>query len=331
MNLVKIDYGNLKSLTLIAKNDRMRDILSRIDRIVASDSSVLLIGETGVGKEIFAEYIHNTSPRSQKPFVKISLSALPADLLESELFGHEKGAYTSALNDKKGLFEIANTGSIFLDDIDDVPLSIQSKLLRVLESREIMRIGGTTPIPIDVRLITASKVDLKLLVEREIFRADLFYRINVVPINIPPLRERSDDVPPLIDHFIKKYVPEKDLKVSHDAFKSFISYSWPGNVRELKNVIQRICLFAENEITLDDLPQEVKTGNPVDFLLKACNKCYLEDSMSLDQIVKCLEHNLLSTALAKSNGNQSQAAKTLGLSLSTFRDKLKKYNLNGQK
>lgn len=317
-----------KSLTLIARNEKMREILSRVDRIVASDSSVLLVGETGVGKEIFAEYIHRTSPRANGPFVKIGLSALPADLLESELFGHERGAYTSAMNEKKGLFEIANNGSIFLDDIDDVPISIQSKLLRVLESRELMRIGGTTSIPIDVRLITASKVDLKLLIERGIFRADLFYRINVVPINIPPLRERTDDVPPLIEHFLKKYSNGKELKVSLPALKSFLDYSWPGNVRELKNVIQRISLFANDEISLDDLPQEIKTGNPVDYLLKACNKCYLEGSINLDQIVQCLEHNLLDAALSKSNGNQSQAAKTLGLSLSTFRDKVKKYNLN---
>jgi transcriptional regulator with PAS, ATPase and Fis domain len=317
-----------KSLVLIARNEKMREILTRVDKIVSSDSSVLLIGETGVGKEIFAEYIHQTSERAQNPFVKIGLSALPVDLLESELFGHEKGAYTTAMSDKKGLFEIANTGSIFLDDIDDVPLSIQTKLLRVLESRELMRVGSTTPIPIDVRLITASKVDLKNLVERGIFRADLFYRINVVPINIPPLRERTDDIPTLIEHFLKKYSRNRTINVSIPALKAFLSYSWPGNVRELKNVIQRLSLFVGNEIMLDDLPQEVKTGNPVDFLIKACNKCYLEDSMNFDQIVKCLEHNLINASLNKSNGNQSQAAKTLGLSLSTFRDKMKKYGIN---
>jgi transcriptional regulator with PAS, ATPase and Fis domain len=317
-----------KSLVLIARNEKMREILTRVDKIVSSDSSVLLIGETGVGKEIFAEYIHQTSERAQNPFVKIGLSALPVDLLESELFGHEKGAYTTAMSEKKGLFEIANTGSIFLDDIDDVPLSIQTKLLRVLESRELMRVGSTTPIPIDVRLITASKVDLKNLVERGIFRADLFYRINVVPINIPPLRERTDDIPTLIEHFLKKYSRNRTINVSIPALKAFLSYSWPGNVRELKNVIQRLSLFVGNEIMLDDLPQEVKTGNPVDFLIKACNKCYLEDSMNFDQIVKCLEHNLINASLNKSNGNQSQAAKTLGLSLSTFRDKMKKYGIN---
>jgi transcriptional regulator with PAS, ATPase and Fis domain len=313
------------SLTLITQNEVMRGILSRIDKIVDSNSSILLIGETGVGKEIFAEYIHRTSARSQKPFVKIALSALPADLLESELFGHEKGSYTSANTEKKGLLEIADSGSIFLDDIDDVPLQIQTKLLRVLESRELMRIGGTKPIPIDVRLITASKVDLKELVNRGIFRADLFYRINVMPIIIPPLRERRDDIPPLVDYFLKHYKPEKVLTPSPSALRALVNYSWPGNVRELKNVIQRISLFAEDEIQAIDLPQEIQTENPLDFLLKACNKCYVDGDMSFEQIVGCLEHNLLKEALRKSLGNQSQAAKSLGLSLSTFRDKLKKH------
>ncbi len=318
---------NKNSLTLITQNETMREILARIDMISDSDSSVLLIGETGVGKEIFAEYIHRTSSRALKPFVKIGLSALPAELLSSELFGHEKGAYTSASAEKKGLFEIADTGSIFLDDIDDVPIDIQTKLLRVLESRELMRIGGTTPIPIDVRLITASKVDLKELVNRGIFRADLFYRINVVPIRIPPLRERRDDIPPLVEHFLKYFQSEKSISVSKEAMRALVNYPYPGNVRELKNLIQRVSLFANGEITLTDLPSEIKNENPVEYLIKACNKCYIDGQMSLDQIVHCLEHNLLNEALSKAKGNQSLAAKELGLSLSTFRDKIKKYNL----
>ncbi len=313
------------SLTLITQNEIMRGILARIDKIVDSDSSILLIGETGVGKEIFAEYIHQSSSRAQKPFVKIALSAMPADLLESELFGHEKGSFTSANTEKKGLLEIAESGSIFLDDIDDVPLQIQTKLLRVLESRELMRIGGIHPIPIDVRLITASKIDLKELVNRGIFRADLFYRINVMPINIPPLRERRDDIPPLVEYFLKHYKPEKIIQLSPSALKALVNYSWPGNVRELKNVIQRIALFAEDEIEVTDLPAEIQTENPMEFLLKACNKCYVDGEMDFDQIVGCLEHNLLKEALKKTMGNQSQAAKSLGLSLSTFRDKLKKH------
>lgn len=317
--------NSFNSVTLITQNEAMRGILSRIDKIVDSDSSILLIGETGVGKEIFAEYIHRTSQRSQKPFVKIALSALPADLLESELFGHERGSFTSANTEKKGLLEIANFGSIFLDDIDDVPLQIQTKLLRVLESRELMRIGGTKPIPIDVRLITASKVDLKELVNRGIFRADLFYRINVMPINIPPLRERRDDIPPLVEYFLKHYKPEKTITPAPSALKAFVNYSWPGNVRELKNVIQRIALFVEEEVQLNDLPPEIQNENPMEFLLKACNKCYVDGEMDFEQIISCLEHNLLKGALKKSLGNQSQAAKSLGLSLSTFRDKLKKH------
>jgi transcriptional regulator with PAS, ATPase and Fis domain len=318
------------SLTLITKNETMREILSRVDKIVDSDSSVLLIGETGVGKEIVAEYIHRSSNRTLCPFVKIGLSALPVDLLESELFGYEKGAFTSASTEKKGLFEIADTGSIFLDDIDDVPLQIQTKLLRVLESRELMRIGGITPIPINVRLITASKIDLKELVNRGIFRSDLFYRINVVPVNIPPLRERRDDIPALVEYFLCHFQPEKKLSVSSEALKSLVSYSWPGNVRELKNLIQRISLFSENVIKLSDLPMEIQNDKPIEFLLKACNKCFIDGEMNFDQIINCLEHNLVKEALDKSRGNQSVAAKSLGLSLSTFRDKLKKYNLMAQ-
>ena len=183
-----------RSLSIITQNNEMKEIISRIDKVVDSASPILLIGETGTGKEIFAEYIHRTSNRSANPFVKISLSALPSDLLESELFGYERGSFTNAITDKKGLFEIADKGSIFLDDIDDVPLKIQKKLLRVLESGELLKIGGTNPIPIDVRVISASKVELKDLVKHKEFRPDLFYRINGVPIRIPRLKDRSDDM-----------------------------------------------------------------------------------------------------------------------------------------
>lgn len=319
---------NLDSLTFIAKNETMRMMVSRIDKIVDSDSSVLLVGETGVGKEIIAEYIHRTSPRAQGPFVKLGLSAMPAELLESELFGHEKGAFTSASQEKKGLFEIAHTGSIFLDDIDDVPLNIQTKLLRILESRELLKVGSTKSIPIDVRLITATKLDLKELVNKGRFRADLFYRINVVPIKIPPLRDRRDDIPLLTEFFLKHYKPENNVSLTNEALRALISYSWPGNVRELRNVIQRISLFADGQIKLADLPFEIQNENPIEFLIKACNKCYIDGTMKFDQIVKCLENNLLSQALEKSGGNQTQAALSLGLSLSTFRDKLKKYSLS---
>jgi len=316
-----------KSLIIVTQNKNMREAIRKIDKVVNSDASILLVGETGVGKEIFAEYIHRTSIRSENAFVKISLSAMPADLLASELFGHVKGAFTSASEEKKGLFEIANNGSIFLDDIDDVPLNIQTKLLRVLEEREIMRVGDIKPIPINVKLITASKVDLKELVEKNIFRADLYYRINVVRINIPPLRERRDDIKPLVEHFLKHFSPEKKLKISKEALQILIDYNWPGNIRELRNIIQRICLFAEKEIIPIDLPAEIRGMNTIENLIKACHRCFVENSMTYGDVINCLELNLLRKALDDSQGNQSKAAKSLNLSLSTFRDKLKKFKI----
>ncbi len=317
-----------KPVTIVSENEQIKKIVEKIDKVVDTDSSVMLVGETGVGKEIFAEYVHRTSSRSDKPFVKISLSALPLDLLESELFGHERGSYTSAHSEKKGLFEIANTGSIFLDDIDDVPLPIQTKLLRVLEAHEIMRIGGTKPIPINVRLITASKVDLKILIEKGSFRNDLFYRINVVPIFIPPLRERRDDIDALTKHFFNMYASEKNFQFSDSALRALKSYSWPGNIRELKNVIQRLALFADEQIHPCDLPAEIRNEDPLELIVKACDRCFVDNSMSFDHVVACLEINLLKESLQKTECNQSQAAKSLKMSLSTFRDKLKKYSIN---
>lgn len=314
---------------LIAHSEQMRDILHRIETIADSDSSVLLIGETGAGKEMVAEYVHRTSVREKQPFVKVGLAALPPDLLESELFGHEKGAFTSASNEKKGLFELASGGSIFLDDIDDFPLNLQSKLLRVLESSEVMRVGGVKPIPIDVRLITAAKIDLRELCNRGTFRSDLYYRINVVPITIPPLRDRPDEIPHLVKHFLDRFAPDKNLRVSKEAMDRLIHYSWPGNIRELRNIIQRIALFADTEITLDELPDEIRGESSIETLLKACTRCFHEDGMTFEQVVGCLEMNLLRQTLRDTNGNRSQAARQLKMSLSTFRDKLKKYNLDG--
>lgn len=314
-------------LSLIAVSDIMKSVLASLDTIAASDSSVLLIGETGVGKELIAEYIHRTSTRSARPFVKVGLSALPPELLESELFGHERGAYTSAASEKKGLFELATTGSIFLDDIDDFPLPLQSKLLRVLESRELMHVGGTTPIPIDVRLITATKVDLRTLVERNLFRSDLYYRINVVPIVIPPLRDRQADVPPLIHHYLQRYSGGRTLPISDEAMHALVEYPWPGNIRELRNVIQRVSLFANGRIELENLPAEIKQGDSLTAITKACIRCFNEEGMTFEDVVACLEANLLRQALQQSSGNRTQAAKALGLSLSTLRDKLKRHGI----
>ncbi len=312
-------------VSIITQNKVMRELMHKLDKIAMSDSSVLLVGETGVGKEIFADYIHKLSSRSMNPMVKIGLSAMPSELLGSELFGYEKGAFTNADSKKKGLFEIAHTGSIFLDDIDDTPLDIQAKLLRVLESREIMPIGGTKTKNIDIRLITASKINLKELVKRNMFRSDLLYRINVVTVEIPPLRERLDDMPLLVEYFIRKYAPNRNLSITKEALVFLSSYHWPGNVRELRNVIQRAALFAENEITINEIPKEILQNSPLDNIISACSVCFNEKGMEFSQVMDCLEYRLLNQALEKTEGNQTNAAKMLKLSLSTFRDKLKKH------
>ncbi|MCK5086767.1 MAG: sigma-54-dependent Fis family transcriptional regulator, partial [Melioribacteraceae bacterium] len=231
-------------------------------------------------------------------------------------------------HEKKGQFELADKGTIFLDDIDDFPLELQPKLLRVLESKEITTIGGQKPIPLDIRLITSSKVDLLELAAQRKFRMDLYYRINVFPIVIPPLRDRIDDVPILVDHFINYYEPNKKINVSDEAFGALMNYNWPGNVRELRNVIQRITLFANGEITLQNLPSEIKGDKPLNLFLKACGRCFKNNNMSFEEIMSCVEGHLLENALHKAEGNQSKAARVLKLSLSTFRDKVKKHQIN---
>ena len=316
---------------LMTQNRRMLDILSRLRTIARTEGSVLLIGETGVGKELLAEFVHQESPRAAKPLVKVGLAALPRELLESELFGHEKGAYTHAIAQKKGLFELSDGGSIFLDDIDDFPLELQSKLLRALEAHEILRVGGTTPIRVNARLISATKVDLKALVERRAFRADLYYRINVMPVEIPPLRERPDDIPMIAAHLLHSFAPGRDLSLSERAIATLTRYPWPGNIRELRNVVQRISLFAEGTIDIPELPAEVFTS-PVTTadagtLARQCQVCREERDLSLEDVVACVERHLLEDALAKSGGNQSQAARLLRMSLSTLRDKLRKHQL----
>lgn len=316
--------SKLKSVALITKDPRMLELIERINKVADSNSSILLIGETGVGKEVFADYIHRLSNRGLNPFVKIGLAALPPDLLESELFGFEKGSFTNADHQKKGMFELADTGSIFLDDIDDTPLKTQTKLLRVLESNEVRHIGGTKSIPIDVRLVSASKMEIKDLVELNRFRQDLYYRINIVQIRIPPLRERKNDIPLLIDHFLKRLAPEKKLSISEEVLNLMMNYHWPGNVRELRNVIQRASLFAEGEIKINDLPDDYKQIDHIEQLVKACHACFDSGAMPYNSVIQCLETRLLQEALNSADGNQSEAARKLGMKLSTFRDKLKK-------
>lgn len=312
---------------IVTQNRRMMELLKNMERIATSDYSVLLIGESGVGKELFAEYLHRKSNRNHQPLIKVAPSAIPPDLFESELFGHEKGAFTGSIYEKKGLFEMANKGTIFLDDIDDFPVYLQVKLLRVLESREIRRIGAQNPIPLDFRLITSSKIDLTKLVFQEKFRLDLYYRICILPIEIPALRERSDDIPLLVKHFLNLYEPERNIVVSDEAIEVLKRYPWPGNVRELRNSIQRIVLFTNGNIILEDLPEEILKNQPLKNIFINFDLCPINMNMNFEEVMGYIESHLLKQALIYSKGNKTHAARILGLSLSTFRDKIRKNNI----
>jgi len=316
---------------VVGRSSRMRAVFDFVRVIADSDSSVLVTGETGTGKEMIANLIHQSSSRRHKPFVPVSCAILSETLIESELFGHERGAFTGAIKDRPGRFELAQGGTIFLDDIDDVPMSMQVKLLRVLQNRTVERLGGTRPIPIDVRVITGSKRSLKEIVAEGRFRDDLFYRLNVIPINLPPLRERREDVPILMDHFIKRYFRQRNdepRQVAPAVQQAFMRYPWPGNVRELENACERIA----QTCTCDT----VRVGCvPVSVLFHK----YAEDqepivethdhpsAISLDDRLREVESNLISWALKVSSGNKSKAAELLNIKRSTLGDRIKKLSL----
>jgi len=316
---------------VVGRSSRMRAVFDFVRVIADSDSSVLVTGETGTGKEMIANLIHQSSARRHKPFVPVSCAILSETLIESELFGHERGAFTGAIKDRPGRFELAQGGTIFLDDIDDVPMSMQVKLLRVLQNRTVERLGGTRSIPIDVRVITGSKRALKEIVAEGRFRDDLFYRLNVIPINLPPLRERREDVPILMDHFIKRYFRQRNDEpraVAPAVQQAFMRYPWPGNVRELENACERIA----QTCTCDT----VRVGCvPVSVLFHK----YAEDqepivethdhpsAISLDDRLREVESNLISWALKVSSGNKSKAAELLNIKRSTLGDRIKKLGL----
>jgi transcriptional regulator with PAS, ATPase and Fis domain len=316
---------------VVGRSPRMRAVFDFVRVIADSDSSVLVTGETGTGKEMIANLIHQSSARRHKPFVPVSCAILSETLIESELFGHERGAFTGAIKDRPGRFELAQGGTIFLDDIDDVPMSMQVKLLRVLQNRTVERLGGTRAIPVDVRVITGSKRSLKEIVAEGKFRDDLFYRLNVIPINLPPLRERREDVPILMDHFIKRYFRQRNdepRQVAPAVQQAFMRYPWPGNVRELENACERIA----QTCTCDT----VRVGCvPVSVLFHR----YAEDqepivethdhpsAISLDDRLREVESNLISWALKVSSGNKSKAAELLNIKRSTLGDRIKKLGL----
>jgi transcriptional regulator with PAS, ATPase and Fis domain len=309
----------------------MRAVFDFVRVIADSDSSVLVTGETGTGKEMIANLIHQSSARRHKPFVPVSCAILTETLIESELFGHERGAFTGAFKDRPGRFELAQGGTIFLDDIDDVPMSMQVKLLRVLQSRTIERLGGVRAIPIDVRVITGSKRPLKEVVAEGRFRDDLFYRLNVIPINLPPLRDRREDVPILMEHFIKRYFRQRNeepRQVAPAVQQAFMRYPWPGNVRELENACERIAQTCTcDTVRVGCIPASVLFHRYAEDHSPIVENHEHPSAISLDDRLKDVESSLIGWALKVSGGNKSRAAELLSVKRSTLGDRIKKLGL----
>ncbi|VAX29638.1 Response regulator of zinc sigma-54-dependent two-component system [hydrothermal vent metagenome] len=308
---------------IIGKSPRMQGLLNIIPKIAQSSSSVLITGESGSGKELVARAIHNISPRAEKAFVAINCASLPEGLLESELLGYMKGAFTGATHNKEGLFEIAHSGSIFLDEIGEMPVNIQAKILRVIETGTFRRLGGTNDIKVDVRVIAATNKDLKKAIKAGEFREDLFYRLNVVPVRIPPLRERKEDIPPLVEHFLKKF-GHGEIRISPESMRVMVNYSWPGNVRELENVIERTVLLTEHDVILPgDLPSELRETEPEEGRLPDLTV----NGIDLDRILEDMERSYIKRALELTYGVKTEAAKLLNLSFRSFRHRLHKYGI----
>jgi DNA-binding NtrC family response regulator len=307
---------------LIAQSQKMVELLKTVDKIAASNASVLIEGESGTGKELIARRIHELSPRRQHPFIAVHCAALTDTLLSSELFGHEKGAFTGATDRKKGRFERAHQGSLFLDEIGEISKDTQVKLLRVLQEGEFERVGGTKTIKVDVRLIAATNKTLLDEVQQQKFREDLYYRINVIYLKVPPLRERKEDIPPLVDSFIQQYAAlnaKKIRGIAKDALEALVQYNWPGNIRELKNIVERMIVLSSGELlTLEQIPDDIRQGRP-----------QTSGAASLDGISKITdaEKELIQKALQETRGNKSTAAEKLGISRRTLYRKLEEYKL----
>lgn len=311
---------------IVGQGAKMQEILASVERVAPTRTTVLLCGESGVGKDLIARAIHHHSPRDKHPFVKINCTAIPENLMESELFGYEKGAFTGAAQAKPGKFEQADTGTVFLDEIGDVPPSIQVKLLRVLQEREFERLGSNKTRSIDVRVIAATNVDLQRAIEEGNFREDLYYRLNVFPMTIPPLRERREDIPFLAEHFLARFAAlhgRGPLTLSAAAQSKLVQYDWPGNVRELENVMERALVLAsgdelrEDDIRLDHAPRRGSGGAGVN------GDGFLPEGVTLDQH----EQQLIREALRRAGGNKSQAARLLGLSRNALRYRLAQIGL----
>ena len=322
---------------IIGSSPKMQEVYKLIRKVAPTDSTVLIRGESGTGKELIARSIHFNSPRKQKPFVPVDCGVLAKELLESELFGHVKGSFTGAIVTKPGLFEVADGGSIFLDEIGDVNPNFQSKLLRVIQEREFTPVGGVKPRKVDLRFIVATNKDLERLVQEKQFREDLFYRLNVVSITIPPLREKKDDIPLLAYHFLRKYAKEmnKNIKsISVDAMNMSIAYSWPGNVRQLENVIERAIVMAEGDtITTEHLPFAVKAeiAHPNTPIPKTSEELKEIKKKMRESAVESIEKSFVLDALARSDWNITRSAKDVGMQRPNFQALMKKYNIRLEK
>ncbi len=329
---------------IIGQSNAMREVFALLERVVTNDITVLITGESGTGKELVAQAVHYQSPRKDKNFVSVNCAAIPENLLESELFGHEKGSFTGAIGTHIGKFEVANGGSIFLDEIGDMPLALQGKLLRVLQEREVQRVGGRKPIAVDIRIIAATNRDLTRDVEEKKFREDLFYRLNVLPIHLPPLRKRRSDVPILVEHLLHALNPRlarNILGVTPEALEALMNYQWPGNVRELENVLQRAMVMAGGTlIELGDLAAGVREARPLPILAGGGS---MEESLPLppdfftnfdvplagkmEQLAEVFEKKIILHGLEKMSGHRQTTADLLGISRKSLHNKMAKYEM----
>jgi transcriptional regulator with GAF, ATPase, and Fis domain len=311
---------------IVGKHPKMFEVYKMIGRVMDNKATVLILGETGTGKEVVARATHFNGPFKDEPFIAIDCASLPSYLLESELFGHEKGAFTGAIAQKMGKFELANKGTLFLDEIGNLTLATQVKLLRFLQEKRIERVGGTKPIELDVRIITATNLDLEKAVKEGSFREDLYYRLNVITIPLPPLRERRDDIPLLVEHFLQKFKSESKGKAKYvlpETMDLLMRYDWPGNVRELENVIERATVIGKSEaILIEDLPLRMQKQKVV-----SQSEEIVSEKVSLEQRVENFEKRLIIDALEKTNWVQTKAAQLLGTSRSIMKYKMKKYGI----
>jgi transcriptional regulator with PAS, ATPase and Fis domain len=315
----------MENFTIKGSHPVMEKILSISQRVASTDSTVLIMGESGTGKELIARFIHANSKRANQPFIAVNCGAIPPDLLESEMFGHERGAFTGAVGTRMGMFQLANGGSIFLDEIGEMSATLQVKLLRVLQEREIRPVGSDRSVRVDVRVIAASNRDLSMEVEKGRFREDLFYRLQVIPILLPPLRERRSDIPVLVQHFLDKYNAKHEGRSCHvadDAMVHLWEYDWPGNVRELENLIERMVVLSEDGvIRVDNLPPNIRS-----FISekKIPRPTLTEEGIDLNRAVEEFEYRLIDEALRRTKGNKQAAARLLGLKRTTLVAKLRR-------